>query len=49
MALALFAHSGIAVKRLIDERHGAHLGNLFMVDFQPGVVLHPHDRKICGA
>jgi quercetin dioxygenase-like cupin family protein len=46
MSSALLAYSGIAVKMLIDERHGAHLGNLFMVDYQTDVVLHPHDHPI---
>jgi quercetin dioxygenase-like cupin family protein len=46
IASALLAYSGIAVKMLIDERHGAHLGNLFMVDYQPDVVLHPHDHPV---
>jgi len=46
MASALLAYSGIAVKMLIDERHGAYLGNLFMVDYQPDVVLHPHDHPL---
>jgi quercetin dioxygenase-like cupin family protein len=46
MASALLAYSGIAVKMLIDERHGAHLGNLFMVDYQPDVVLYPHDHPV---
>jgi quercetin dioxygenase-like cupin family protein len=46
MSSALLAYSGIAVKMLIDERHGAHLGNLFMVDYQRDVVLHPHDHPI---
>jgi len=46
MASALLAYSGIAVKMLLDERHGAHLGNLFMVDYQPDVVLHPHDHPV---
>jgi mannose-6-phosphate isomerase-like protein (cupin superfamily) len=46
MSSALLAYSGIAVKMLIDERHGAHLGNLFMVDYQQDVVLHPHDHPI---
>jgi quercetin dioxygenase-like cupin family protein len=43
---ALHAYSGIALKMLIDERHGAHLGNLFMVDYEPGTVLHPHDHPL---
>jgi quercetin dioxygenase-like cupin family protein len=46
MSSALLAYSGIAVKMLIDERHGAYLGNLFMVDYQQDVVLHPHDHPI---
>jgi quercetin dioxygenase-like cupin family protein len=46
MSSALLAYSGIAVKMLIDERHGAYLGNLFMVDYQEDVVLHPHDHPI---
>jgi quercetin dioxygenase-like cupin family protein len=46
MSSALLAYSGIAVKMLVDERHGAHLGNLFMVDYQEDVVLHPHDHPI---
>jgi quercetin dioxygenase-like cupin family protein len=46
MSSALLAYSGIAVKMLIDERHGAHLGNMFMVDYQEDVVLHPHDHPI---
>jgi quercetin dioxygenase-like cupin family protein len=46
MSSALLAYSGIAVKMLVDERHGAHLGNLFMVDYQQDVVLHPHDHPI---
>jgi quercetin dioxygenase-like cupin family protein len=46
MSSALLAYSGIAVKMLIDERHGAHLCNLFMVDYQEDVVLHPHDHPI---
>jgi quercetin dioxygenase-like cupin family protein len=46
MASALLAYSGIAVKMILDERHGAHLGNMFMVDYQPDVVLHPHDHPV---
>lgn len=46
MSSALLAYSGIAVKMLLDERHGAHLGNMFMVDYQVDVVLHPHDHPI---
>lgn len=46
MASALLAYSGIAVKMILDERHGAYLGNMFMVDYQPNVVLHPHDHPV---
>lgn len=46
MSSALLAYSGITVKMLLDERHGAHLGNMFMVDYYPGVVLHPHDHPV---
>lgn len=46
MASALLAYSGIAVKMILDERHGAHLGNMFMVYYQPEVVLHPHDHPV---
>jgi quercetin dioxygenase-like cupin family protein len=46
MSSALLAYSGITVKMLVDERHGAALGNLFMVDYYPGVVLHPHDHPL---
>jgi quercetin dioxygenase-like cupin family protein len=44
MSSALLAYAGITVKMLLDERHGATLGNVFMVDYYPGVVLHPHDH-----
>jgi quercetin dioxygenase-like cupin family protein len=46
MSSALLAYSGIGVKMVVDERHGAHLGQLFMVHYQPDVVLHPHDHPI---
>jgi quercetin dioxygenase-like cupin family protein len=46
MSSALLAYSGITVKMLLDERHGAHLGNMFMVDYYPDVVLHPHDHPL---
>jgi len=44
MSSALLAYAGITVKMLLDERHGASQGNVFMVDYYPGVVLHPHDH-----
>jgi quercetin dioxygenase-like cupin family protein len=46
MASALLAYSGIAVKMLLDERHGACLGTMFMVDYEPVVILHPHDHPV---
>jgi quercetin dioxygenase-like cupin family protein len=46
MASALLAYAGIGVKMLLDERHGAHLGNMFMVDYRVDVVLHPHDHPL---
>jgi quercetin dioxygenase-like cupin family protein len=44
MATALLAYSGIAVKMLVDQRLGAHLLTMFMVEYQPGGVAHPHDH-----
>jgi quercetin dioxygenase-like cupin family protein len=46
MATALLAYSGIAVKMLIDERLGAGLHTMFMVEYQPGGVAHPHDHPL---
>jgi mannose-6-phosphate isomerase-like protein (cupin superfamily) len=44
MATALLAYSGIAVKMLIDQQMGAQLHTMFMVDYQPTAVAHPHDH-----
>jgi mannose-6-phosphate isomerase-like protein (cupin superfamily) len=44
MATALLAYSGIAVKMLVDKRLDAQLSTMFMVDYQPGAVAHPHDH-----
>jgi mannose-6-phosphate isomerase-like protein (cupin superfamily) len=44
MATALLAYSGIAVKMLVDQRLDAALANMFMVEYQPGGVAHPHDH-----
>ncbi len=44
MATALLAYSGIAVKMLVDQRLGAVLHQLFMVEYQPGGVAQPHDH-----
>jgi len=46
MATALLAYSGIAVKMLVDQRLGAVLHSLFMVDYQPGGSALPHDHPL---
>jgi quercetin dioxygenase-like cupin family protein len=46
MATALLAYSGIAVKMLVDQRMGATQGNMFMVEYQPGGIAHPHDHPL---
>jgi quercetin dioxygenase-like cupin family protein len=44
MSTALLAYSGIAVKMLVDQRLDAQLSTMFMVEYQPGGVAHPHDH-----
>ena len=44
MATAVLAYSGVAVKMLVDQRLDAQLHTMFMVDYQPGAVAHPHDH-----
>jgi len=46
MATALLAYSGIVVKMLVDQRLGAQLSTMFMVEYQPGGVAHPHDHPL---
>lgn len=46
MNTALLAYSGIAVKMLIDQRLSASLATMFMVEYQPGGVAHPHDHPL---
>ena len=46
MATALLAYSGIAVKMLVDQRLGAALHTMFMVQYQPGGVAQPHDHPL---
>jgi quercetin dioxygenase-like cupin family protein len=46
MNTALLAYSGIAVKMLIDQRLAAALATMFMVEYQPGGVAHPHDHPL---
>jgi quercetin dioxygenase-like cupin family protein len=44
MATAVLAYSGIAVKMLVDQRLDAQLHTMFMVEYQPGALVHPHDH-----
>jgi len=44
IATALLAYSGIGVKMLIDEQVGAQLHTMFVVDYQPTAIAHPHDH-----
>jgi quercetin dioxygenase-like cupin family protein len=46
MNTALLAYSGIAVKMLVDQRLDAQLSTMFLVEYQPGGVAHPHDHPI---
>jgi quercetin dioxygenase-like cupin family protein len=46
MSTALLAYSGIAVKMLVDQRLDAQLSTMFMVEYQPGGVAHPHDHPL---
>ena len=44
MATAALLYSGITVKMLVDRRIDAQLSTMFMVDYQPHAVAHPHDH-----
>src|SRR5258708_18923158 len=44
MATALLAYSGIGVRMLIDQRVGAQLHTMLMVEYQPTAIAHPHDH-----
>ncbi len=46
MATALLVYSGIAVKMLVDQRLDAQLSTMFMVEYQPGGIAHPHDHPL---
>jgi quercetin dioxygenase-like cupin family protein len=46
MATALLAYSGIALKMLVDQRLSAALGTMFILEYQPGAVAHPHDHPL---
>jgi len=44
MATALLAYSGIGVRMLIDRLVGAQSHTMFVVDYQPTAIAHPHDH-----
>ncbi len=46
MNTALLAYSGIALKMLVDQRLGAELSAMFLVEYQPGGVAHAHDHPL---
>jgi quercetin dioxygenase-like cupin family protein len=46
MTTALLAYSGIALKMLVDQRLGAVLHTMFMVEYEPGGVAQPHDHPL---
>jgi mannose-6-phosphate isomerase-like protein (cupin superfamily) len=46
IATALLGYSGIAVKTLVDQRLGAVLHSLSMVEYQPGGSALPHDHPL---
>jgi quercetin dioxygenase-like cupin family protein len=46
MATALLVYSGVSVKMLVDQRMSAALGQMFMVDYQPGGLALPHDHPL---
>jgi quercetin dioxygenase-like cupin family protein len=46
MATAVLAYSGIALKMLVDQRLGAVLHTMFMVEYEPGGVAQPHDHPL---
>src|SRR6185312_2203873 len=43
---ALLAYSGVKVKMLVDQRLGAVLHTMFMVDYEPGGGALPHDHPL---
>ena len=44
MATPLLVFSGIAIRMLVDQRLDASLLTMFLVEYQPGGVIHPHDH-----
>jgi quercetin dioxygenase-like cupin family protein len=46
MATALLAYSGITLGMLVDQRLGAVLHTMFMVEYEPGGVAQAHDHPL---
>ncbi|MDR7482028.1 MAG: cupin domain-containing protein [Armatimonadota bacterium] len=46
MLTALLVYSGIGIKMLVDQRQDANLFTMFMVEYEPGGVAHPHDHPL---
>ena len=46
MATALLTWRGTAVKMLVDQRLGAALHTMFMVEYQPGGMVRSHDHPL---
>ncbi len=46
MVTALLVYSGIGIKMLVDQQQGANLLTMFMVEYEPGGVAHPHDHPL---
>lgn len=46
MVTALLVYSGIGIKMLVDHRMDANLLTMFMVEYEPGGVAHPHDHPL---
>ncbi len=46
MVTALLVYSGIGIKMLVDQRQDANLLTMFMVEYEPGGVAHPHDHPL---
>jgi len=46
MVTALLVYSGIGIKMLVDQRMDANLLTMFMVEYEPGGVAHPHDHPL---
>jgi quercetin dioxygenase-like cupin family protein len=46
MVTALLVYSGIGIKMLVDQRMDADLMTMFMVEYEPGGVAHPHDHPL---